>query len=371
MRLCYVANPNSIHVRRWVSHFLARGHEVHIVTCRPVETTLPEGAALHRLHAPKIPRLRNLAVGLAVRRCIRTLQPDVVHAHQVSPDGWLAAMAGYHPLLLSAWGSDLLLAPRRAWRYRMLIRWALRQADAIVCVSETLAQAARSLGADPARVEVVPWGVDLTVFHPAPRSIAARHAWGLETGPVVVSVRAMRPLYNPLVIAQAIPHILSQVPRAQFVVRTYAADAQCLARFRSLVAQAGAEERVSYVGELPDDRAIAELYRASDIAISVPSSDGLPQSVFEAMACGVVPVLSDLPSLREWVRDEEEGLFVPVGDVLGLAEAVVRLLKDADLRARLRANAIRLVQERADARKAKQRYEEIYEQLAREKSVHR
>ncbi len=363
MRICYVANPNSIHVRRWIHYFLERGHEVHVVTGRPLESSVPAGTFLHFVRAPKVPRLRNLVLGWAMRRCIRAIEPDIVHAHQVSPDGWLAAMAGYHPLLLSAWGSDLLLAPRRAWRYRLLIRWALRRADAIACVSETLAQTARSLGADPAQVEVAPWGVDLSVFYPAEQREGLRGAWGLGEGPVVISLRAMRPLYNPFVIAQAIPLILARVASVRFVIRAYAFDVECLKRFQSSILEAGAESRVSYVGELPEDRAIADLYRASDVAISVPSSDGVPQSVLEAMACGVVPVLSDLPSLREWVRHGEEGLFVPVGDVEGLAEAVVRLLTDTALRARLRANAIRLVRERADARAAMARYEAIYERL--------
>ncbi|MGC8960711.1 MAG: glycosyltransferase family 4 protein [Chloroflexia bacterium] len=370
MRLCYVANPNSIHVRRWIAYFLEQGHEVHILTGRPVASQVPDGAVLHWIRVPRVPRLRNLALGLAMRRCIWAIRPDIVHAHQVSPDGWLAAMAGYHPLLLSAWGSDLLLAPRRALRYRVFIRWALRQADAVVCVSRTLAQAAQALGADPERLHVVPWGVDLSIFRPPEEQQLARRSLGLE-GPVVLSLRAMRPLYNPLVIAQAIPQILARVPCAQFVIRTYAADSQCLSRFQSLLCEPGVQRQIRYVGELADDLAIAELYRASDVAISVPSSDGLPQSVFEAMACGVVPVLSDLPSLREWIRHEEEGLFVPVGDAPRLAEAVILLLTDVPLRKRLRHNAIRLVQQRADSRIAKQRYEEIYEGLASRKRTKR
>ena len=107
---------------------------------------------------------------------------------------------------------------------------------------------------------------------------------------------------------------------------------------------------MDYIGDLPDDDAIAELYRRATVAVSVPSSDGMPQSVLEAMACGAVPVLSDLPSLREWVSDGREAFFVPIGDSTALSQAIVRLLDDPVLLARLRSAGQERVREQADSR---------------------
>jgi glycosyltransferase involved in cell wall biosynthesis len=71
-----------------------------------------------------------------------------------------------------------------------------------------------------------------------------------------------------------------------------------------------------------------------------------------------------LPSLRGWVRHEQEGLVVPVGDSAALAGAILRLLDDEALRVLIRAAAVRLVQQRADSRLWMERYEQIYQQLA-------
>ncbi|MGQ9599930.1 MAG: glycosyltransferase family 4 protein [Anaerolineae bacterium] len=366
MRLCYIANSNSIHVRRWVRHFVGRGHEVHLISTRPGEAPIPAGIFLHSIAAPPVPRLRNLALGFAIRREVRRIQPDLVHAHQISPDGWLAAMAGYHPLLLTAWGSDLLLAPRKALRYHLLIRWALRQADYVTCVSESLAQVARSLGADPARLEVAPWGVDTEVFHPGPPNPELRRQLDLGPGPVVLSIRALRPLYNPLVIAQAIPLVLQKVPEAQFVIRSHLYEPDLLARFQVILQESGVEDRVRWVGDLSDDQAIAELYRLAEVAVSVPLSDGMPQSVLEAMACGAPPVVSDVPSLHEWIEEGREGLFVPVGDSQALSAAIVRLLRDEALRKRLQTHGLELVRQRADRVQWMAYAEAIYERLVAE-----
>jgi glycosyltransferase involved in cell wall biosynthesis len=75
--------------------------------------------------------------------------------------------------------------------------------------------------------------------------------------------------------------------------------------------------------------------------------------------------LSDLPSLREWIQHEEQGLFVPTGDVKAIAGAIVRLLKDEALRKRLSANGVRLVRQRADSKVLMQRMEDIYRRLVK------
>ena len=225
-------------------------------------------------------------------------------------------------------------------------------------MSQNLAEATVALGAPPLRVEVVPWGVDLDLFHPAETD----HTPG-ET-PLVLSIRAMRALYNPQVIARAIPAVLARVPQARFVIRTYNSDQGLLAQVQQQIADSGAGYAVSYVGDLPGDAAIADLYRRAAVAISVPSSDGTPQSVLEAMACGVVPVLSDLPSLREWVADGREALLVPAGDSEALGQAIVRLLDDRALVHSLRSAGLARSRERADSRRWMQRNEDIYRELA-------
>jgi glycosyltransferase involved in cell wall biosynthesis len=235
----------------------------------------------------------------------------------------------------------------------------------VTCVSEELAHAARSLGADGERLEVAPWGVDTRVFHPGPQSDALRQELGLGAGPVILSIRAMRPVYNPLDLAQAIPRVLERVPGARFVVRSHSYDADLLARFQAILGEHGVRKSVCFVGDLPDDGAIAELYRLADVAVSVPSSDGTPQSVLEAMACGVPLVLSDVPSLHEWVRDGQEGLFAPVGDVEAICTAIVRLLTDEVLRRQLQANGLALIRQRADSRVWMAHAEQMYEQLIR------
>jgi glycosyltransferase involved in cell wall biosynthesis len=355
--LCIIANPNSVHTRRWVRYFANCGYDIHLIGEKPLAGAPPEGVTFHDLtRQTNVRKLRYIVWAHAVRRLVRKIRPDVLHAHQVASAGWLSAAAGYHPLLVTSWGSDLLVGVQRSTTQRQLARWVLHRANYVTCVSSQLVEAARALGVDAARVELTPWGVDTTVFHPG-EAINDR-------APVVLSIRGLKAIYNPLVIAQAIPIVLGYRSDAHFVIRTYSVDANLLTEFERIVTAGGAAQAVEYVDDVHDDLAIAELYRQAAVAVSVPSSDGTPQSVLEAMACGTAPVVSDLPSLRDWLRPGVEGLFVPVSDAGALAEAVLHLLDDHGLRRSIQAAAVRMVRERADSRLWMQRYEQIYQQLA-------
>ena len=130
MRLCFISNPNSIHTQRWVHYFAGRGHEVHLIGDKPPAAAPPPGIHFYDLTSQTNARkLRYLLWSQQVRRLMQTIQPDVLHAHQVASAGWLGAAAGWHPFLVTSWGSDLLVGPRRSWVQRQLARWVLRQAD--------------------------------------------------------------------------------------------------------------------------------------------------------------------------------------------------------------------------------------------------
>lgn len=371
MRLCIIANV-SIHTQRYLRFFAERGHDVHLLALGRWHVDPPPGVVVHPLTSPSGRpqpggRLRWIPTALRARRIVRRLRPDLLHAQQIAPAGWLGAASGYHPFLATAWGSDLLVSAQGSPLFRALARWTLSRADYVTCVSGSLAQAALALGAHPDRLAVAPWGVDLSVYHPPADRADLRRRLGLPAGPLLLSVRSVKPVYRPLDVAAAIALVARQLPAAHFLVRTHNSDPALLDRFRTFLDETlpgPAAGAVLYAGDLQDDQAIADLYRAADVALSVPSSDGTPSSVLEALACGAVPVVTDLPSLHEWLEPDRHALFVPVGDVPAIAAAVVRLLSDDALRLPMAAHGASLVRDRADSRLWMARSEDLYRRLA-------
>src|SRR5262245_29000393 len=116
MRLCLLGDANSVHTRRWAAEMMARGFKVSVVTARPE----PIEGVDQRILSPVRRSTDWLMRVREARSHVASLAPDVVHAHYVSSYGYLAARCGRHPLVMTAWGSDILVTPRQSRAMRWL-----------------------------------------------------------------------------------------------------------------------------------------------------------------------------------------------------------------------------------------------------------
>jgi glycosyltransferase involved in cell wall biosynthesis len=98
----------------------------------------------------------------------------------------------------------------------------------------------------------------------------------------------------------------------------------------------------------------------ADIAVSIPFSEGMAVSVWEAMACGLPVIASDLAGLREWITNGENGLLVPVGDIDALAQAIISLVGDRDMQTHFSQQGVKLTHEHADHQSEMAKMEQLY-----------
>lgn len=364
LRLAFLADPNSVHTHRWIGFFAARGHRVDLLigTEDAVTATLPEGVRLHRYRRfgpRRLPFLSSLQGRRALRALLGDLRPDVLHAHYLSRYGWQARLSGFHPYVVTPWGSDLFVTPRRSLRARIWARWTLRGADLVTVVSEQMERAVLAAGARPDRVQRILFGVDTERF--APGAADAGTA-GVEPGQrVVFSPRAMRPLYRHDTIVQALAMLPEDV---RLVMSGRAADPAYRRQIEAQASSLDLTDRIRIIDKIDDDQ-LLHLYRMASAVTSVPESDGLPSTVLEAMACGVPVVVSDLPGLRELIAPVAPDLIVSLGDPTLLAAALNRLLGLTPAERATLAGALRTrIVEVADQRVNMLRMEALYARLA-------
>lgn len=116
MKICYIANPNSIHNQRWLNYFLQRGHEVHLISFYTRSHEKPD----NRIHLHPLTRrpggIFRFPVYfiwiLQVRRLVKQIKPDILHSQYITENSYLGVASGFHPLILSAWGSDILITSK-------------------------------------------------------------------------------------------------------------------------------------------------------------------------------------------------------------------------------------------------------------------
>ena len=257
----------------------------------------------------------------------------------------------FHVMANSGWAWHLFAAPAVwvAWLRRVpaivnyrggeaatflagshaLVRWTLRRAAALAVPSDFLQQVFQRHGID---AQVLPNVVDLARFKP--RDAAAR------AGAHLVIARHLEPIYDNATALRAFALVRERRPDARL---TIAGSGPEEAKLHALAAELGLGAAVRFAGTLDRD-AMAALYRDADVALNPSRADNMPNSLLEAMACGVPVVSTNVGGVPFLVEHERSALLVAPQDPPALAEATLRLLGDTALRRRLVRAGLQQVQ---------------------------
>jgi glycosyltransferase involved in cell wall biosynthesis len=340
----------SIHLVRWAGHLASAGHEVHVATPEPGrEGEVPAGVRSHVLREldplMRVPLVRRARIVPALRKLAREVAPDVVHGHFLLPFGRLAARMGAHPLVVSPWGTDALVAARPGQPGRAAAKEAVRAADALVVNSRALEEACLDLGAQPGALHRIYWHLDLAPFGPERGEEDFRGRLGFPPDALVVlSLRNFRPDTNLDVLVRAFARVVREEPRARLVLA--ARSGPLREDIQRLVAELGLDEHVAFDHASPEH--LPGLVAAADVCVSLASSDSAPPSLLEAMASGRAVVYADAASIGEWVEQGAGAEIVPQRDEEATAAALLRLLGDESLRASYGSRNRRVVSERVE-----------------------
>jgi len=282
-----------------------------------IEVLHPRFPMLPKIGMTLSPLLLYRAVRPFVERLHRERGFDLIDAHYFYPDGVAAAMLGQRldvPTVITARGSDVNLIAQ--YRFpRRLIRWAARQAAAVVTVSQALKDKLVALGVEHERIHVLRNGVDLELFHPNDQE-RLRAELDLRR-PTLLSVGNMLAFKGHGLVIEA----LSLLPQCELVI---AGEGPDRAAFEALARQRGVSERVRFVGSL-DQQDLRRYYCAADALVLASSREGWPNVLLEAMACGTPVIATAVGGVPEIVTSTEAGVVVEERSAPALARAVREL----------------------------------------------
>ena len=282
-----------------------------------IEVLHPRFPMLPKIGMTLSPLLLYRAVRPFVERLHRERGFDLIDAHYFYPDGVAAAMLGQRldvPTVITARGSDVNLIAQ--YRFpRRLIRWAARQAAAVVTVSQALKDKLVALGVEHERIHVLRNGVDLELFHPNDQE-RLRAELDLRR-PTLLSVGNLLAFKGHGLVIEA----LSLLPQCELVI---AGEGPDRAAFEALARQRGVSERVRFVGSL-DQQDLRRYYCAADALVLASSREGWPNVLLEAMACGTPVIATAVGGVPEIVTSTEAGVVVEERSAPALARAVREL----------------------------------------------
>jgi glycosyltransferase involved in cell wall biosynthesis len=312
------------------------------------------GAAIHFMAMRRSPLdLRNMSAVDRVRGLVRQIRPHIVHGHS-SIGGAVGRLAAIGTGAKRIYTPNGLLPSRAALVAERLLG---RVTDWFVAVSETEAELARRLRiARPDRISVIANGIEIDT--PGSSTLDVRARLGIDAKvPLVGTISRLAPQKAPEVVISAWARVVAEMPEVRFVL---VGDGPLASQVGAQVTTAGLRDRLLHIrGIHRADALMAEL----DVFMLASRYEGGPYAPLEAMRAETPVVLTDVVGNRDLVVDGESGLLVPPDDPGTLAAAVLRLLRDAELRPCLGASGRARVINQFDVRLMTARVAALYRSL--------
>jgi glycosyltransferase involved in cell wall biosynthesis len=232
-----------------------------------------------------------------IKKQIELFQPSIIHIHQANSYAFFALLAcrkSFIPTVLTAWGSDVLILPKSNFLLKKMVRFNLRNADFLTSDSIYMAQEMEKITPLKNRIIIANFGIDVTPIT-------------CEKENIIYSNRLHKKLYRVDKILEAFSLFYTNNNTDwKLVIAATGTETDTL---KIKAAELNLEHAIEFVGWIQKEDN-EKWYSKAKIWVSIPESDATSISLLEAMACGCIPVVSDLPANREWIQSGLNGIIV-------------------------------------------------------------
>jgi len=366
MKICFIANGSSNHIWRIANYFVANNHEVHLISyC--FRQGYDKRIYQHKLKLIDVPMGKYLGFIFwidKIKKIIHKVQPDIVNAHFITVYGFLASIVGIKPLILTAWGSDLLLQPKKNIFYKALVKYTTKRANRLICLfnKNILEPEIQKLFPKNLRVESIPQGINTSKFNKQAKDTKLLDSFGIEEGvTIIINPRSLSPVYDPMTFIKGVSTLnkLNTGFKAIMIRKPEQNE------YDATIQELNIEDNLLFIDWIPHDK-MPEYLSLADIYVSTSLSDGASNALFEAMSCELPCVVTDIPANRCWIKDGKNGLLFKPGDYKELANKIIYLLENENIRKEYGVKCREIVTEHADYTKQMAKMEKVFFEVVKE-----
>jgi glycosyltransferase involved in cell wall biosynthesis len=355
MRILFICDLNSIHSQKWIRYFIDRKADVYIYSTTAFAgdflgarvfskgSVVPPTSVANNKWASsffKLP-ISGIAMGVAEKMFLRrkvsalvsstdslrdaieeilpSIRPDMIHCLRIPNEGFIGAkLSSTSPLAVSTWGNDLAYWAQMP-AFRKMTEDTLKRADFLFTDCERDVRLAHKHGFSdrkpfavlPGAGGMMPEDLEAGKGTLTSRTDFFRENFGIEGRPILLSLRGFgsQDIDNtPLLKACTL--LAGRGVDLRLVIAGKKNSFRYF-KLQRFIKTHRLEGRVFLVDEMPHGKAL-EALRAADFSVSISRNDGTPNSMLEAMTFGAIPLMSDIESIREWIKDGVNGyLFDP------------------------------------------------------------
>lgn len=339
--------------------FAKSGHKVKVVTKHFgefKEHEILDGVEIFRVRAKRIKGMQSLSAFPSMLKLAMKFskESDIVHAYIPYPStiiAYIIKKLRKKPYIVTSQGSELLDYPeeRAIKLLKPIIGVCLRKAEYVHVISNALKRSiVENYGVKESRIMVIPNGVNFNLFNIKMRKKSRKRK-------VIVSVSRLTPKNGIEFLIRAMKIVLKEID-AELVI---AGEGEQRRYLENLAEELGIKDKIVFLGWVKYEN-VPEILSKADVFVRPSITEGLGTAFLEAMACGVPVIATNVQGIVDIIKHDYNGLLVEPKNVERIAESIIKVLEDSELRERLIKNGLNFV-ERYKWSKIAKEYLEIYE----------
>ena len=339
-----------------------RGHEIHFISYeRPfaIQGVDPENVKVHLVSVLEHPLFKyppyTVSLASEILQVTQKFHLDLINVHYAIPhsvSAFLARMVTHVPYIVTFHGSDITLLGSDP-SFLPINAMSLENSDCLTAVSEYLKRQAHETIRINKKISVIPNFVNPEVFRPAKPSVAHEH---LNRQLVIIHVSNFRPVKRIQDLVEAMGIVIKEDANIRLILVGDGPERQ---RIELLVKELRLQNHVLMTGFRSD---VPDLLRCSDILVLCSDNESAGLTLLEAMSSGLPVIATKVGGVPEIVTDGRNGFLVAPRSPEEIAERILKLNADRELRIRMGEEARRTVLEHFTADKVIPMYEEVYRQ---------
>lgn len=333
LKIILLSDCNSIHTQRWAISLSKKKVNITIFSFfEPYEDNKaiykkfkinivsPNLAKkINNLSYPSLSKIRYLQSIFLLKKTIKNLKPDIIHAHYASSYGFIALLSGFKPFVTSAWGSDIYLFPKRNFVNFFIMKKIINKSHKVFSTSNAMKnEIVENFKRDD--IQVIPFGIDIDLFKPSKT----------KTEKFVVGTIKSIEKHNGIdCFLEAVEMIIHKHNKnIEFIIVGKGTE-QKLMEKKAFDLKIG--NNVNFLGFVPHHKTI-DYFNELSIFVAVSTRESFGVSVLEAAACEIPSITSNIGGLVEVNKNGETGLIINPNNPKELAEAIIKLYENNKLR---------------------------------------
>jgi|SRR3989344_8754605 len=278
---------------------------------------------------------------LALRKLTKKIKPDIVHAHWIIPQGFIAALNKKlmgTDYIVTTLGGDLFGLQGKI--PTIIKNFSLKNAKEITVVSNAMKNEILNKINPNLNIKVIPMGVDSNLFNPNKKDNFIKKKYNIN-GPFLLFVGRLTEKKGAIYLIEAMPHIIKEFPKTKLIM---IGNGELEKELKVLTSKLGLEKNIIFIGavqykELPKYYATADIFIGPSIITKEGDREGLPVTLIESMFSGNVTIATDLEGNKDIIKNNKNGFLIKQNNPKEIEKIVLRLLKINSLFKKIKQNS--------------------------------